>query len=52
VVFTLGGLIQLMKERKESDGSEAMEIESPMEIPRDDYPLTGIRKWDDESPLI
>ena len=51
VVFTLGGLTQLMKERKEPDGSETMEIESPRELPRDDYPLTGIRKGDDESPL-
>ena len=29
VVFTLGGLAQLMKEKKEQDGSENMEIEPP-----------------------
>jgi len=46
VVFTLGGLAQLRKEKGESDGSEDREIEAPMERARDAYPF--IRGSDDE----
>ena len=51
VVFTLGGLTQLIKEPRESDESESKEIEYPLELTRDIYPFINIRKWIDERSL-
>jgi hypothetical protein len=51
VVFTLGGLAQLMKEKKESDEGVPIEIDYPLEIIRDIYPFISIRGWVDERSL-
>jgi len=44
VVFTLGGLTQLMKEKEESDGRTQRENEYPLEFPRDIYPFINTRR--------
>jgi glycosyltransferase involved in cell wall biosynthesis len=43
VVFTLGGLAQIMNETGESDGNEPRDIEYPLELPRDVYPFISRR---------
>ena len=52
VVFTLGGLTQLMKEKEEADGRTQRENEYPLELPQDFYPFINTRRWDDERPLL
>ena len=51
VVFTLGGLTQLMKEPRESGVSNLREIEYPLELTRNIYPFISLRKWIDERSL-
>ena len=52
VVFTLGGLAQLMKEPSEPKESAHVEILYPLELTRDLYPFISIRGWIDErSPV-
>jgi hypothetical protein len=52
VVFTLGGLTQLMKEPREPEESEPREIVYPLELARDIYPFISIRGWVDERALV
>lgn len=52
VVFTLGGLTQLMKEKEESDGRTQRENEYPLGLPQDFYPFINTRKWDEERSLL
>jgi len=52
VVFTLGGLTQLMKEKEESDGRTQRENDYPLEFPRDVYPFINTKRWDDERSLL
>jgi glycosyltransferase involved in cell wall biosynthesis len=52
VVFTLGGLAQLLKEPSEPKESDHVEIFYPLELTRDLYPFISIRRWIDErSPV-
>jgi glycosyltransferase involved in cell wall biosynthesis len=52
VVFTLGGLIQLTKEKKESEESETLEIGYPLELTQDIFPFISIRGWVDERTVF
>jgi len=52
VVFTLGGLTQLMKEKEESDGRTQRKNEYPLGLPQDFYPFINTRKWDEERSLL
>jgi hypothetical protein len=52
VVFTLGGLTQLIRERKESEESEPIEIEYPLELAQEVYPFISLGRWVDERTLF
>ena len=52
VVFTLGGLTQLMKEPREPEENEPMKIVYPLELTLDIYPFINIRGWVDERALV
>ena len=51
VVFTLGGLTQLMKEPRESGVNKLRETEYPLDLTRNIYPFISLRKWIDERSL-
>jgi len=52
VVFTLGGLAQLLKEPSEPEESDRVEIVYSLELTRDLYPFISVRGWIDErSPV-
>lgn len=52
VVFTLGGVTQLFRERKESEESEHIEIEYPLELAQEVYPFVSLGRWVDERTLF
>ena len=52
VVFTLGGLTQLIREKRESDEREPTEFEYPLELPPDVHPVISLGTWVDERSLF
>ena len=52
VVFTLGGLTQLIREKRESEESESKDIEYSLELPQEVYPTISLGRWVDERTLL
>jgi glycosyltransferase involved in cell wall biosynthesis len=52
VVFTLGGLTQLIRERKKAEESEPLELKYKLELPQDVYPIINLGRWVDERSLF